>query len=208
MFSSELTFQVGNHDQHRVATRYGPENVDGFNMLVTLLPGVAVTYNGEEIGQEDGEVTFEEGADPSACKNESIFDDVSRDFERTPFQWDNTTNAGFSTANKTWLPVSSKYLQTNLAAQSVDGVVSHYHVYQQLLKLRQEAAFESGKLNIKALSDNTLAFTRTLTGSDGYVAVFNLGSSSETVNLTSAFSSIGSKIEIEIASVSSAHIAG
>lgn len=177
-------------------------------MLVTLLPGVAVTYNGEEIGQEDGEVTFEQGADPSACKNESIFDAVSRDFERTPFHWDATANAGFSTTNKTWLPVSAKYLETNLAAQSQDGVASHYHVYQDLLKLRQEAAFASGKLDVKALSDNTLAFTRTLTGSSGYVVVFNLGNSSETVNLTYAFSSISTELEIEIASVNSTYIAG
>lgn len=36
--------QVGNHDQSRMATRYGSSLVDGINMVVLLLPGVAVTY--------------------------------------------------------------------------------------------------------------------------------------------------------------------
>ena len=36
--------QVGNHDNHRMATRYGPPLVDGINMIVLLLPGVGVTY--------------------------------------------------------------------------------------------------------------------------------------------------------------------
>jgi alpha-glucosidase len=53
--------------------------VDAVNMLVTLLPGTAVTYNGEEIGMTDLDI-------------ESPIDD--RDPERTPFQWDNSTSAG------------------------------------------------------------------------------------------------------------------
>lgn len=43
---------MGNHDQPRIATRYGPELVDAINMLVMLLPGTAITYNGEEIGKD------------------------------------------------------------------------------------------------------------------------------------------------------------
>ncbi|XP_025831783.1 maltase A1-like [Agrilus planipennis] len=96
---------LGNHDRHRVATRQGVENVDGYNMLITLLPGIANTYNGEEIGMEDGEVTWEEGQDSIACQSaRENFQSTSRDFQRTPFHWDSTVNAGFSTANKTWLP--------------------------------------------------------------------------------------------------------
>lgn len=64
-------------------------------MFIQLLPGIAVTYNGEEFGQEDGEVTYEQGKDPSA-RNISIFESNSRDFERTPIQWDDTVNAGFN----------------------------------------------------------------------------------------------------------------
>lgn len=101
-----------------MATRLGPANVDGFHMVAALLPGVSVTYNGEEIGQEDGEVTWDQGTDPSACNGlREDFEAVSRDFERTPFHWDNTTFAGFTSGSSTWLPVSVKYKQNNLADQ-------------------------------------------------------------------------------------------
>lgn len=199
---------MGNHDQHRVATRLGPKNVDGYNMIVMLLPGVGVTYNGEEIGMEDGEVTYEQGKDPSACKyNSSVFDQISRDFERTPYHWDTTANAGFSNTSDTWLPVSQKYLETNLADQSKSGVDSHYHVYQDLINLRKEGAFLNGNLELKALSTDVLAFTRS-TENDTYVVVFNLGDTAATVNLQSSFSNFNSEIEVAVVAVNSTFAAG
>lgn len=177
-------------------------------MVVMLLPGIGVTYNGEEIGMEDGEVTYEQGQDVSACKNETSFDQVSRDFERTPFHWDNSTAAGFSNTTDTWLPVSEKYKENNLAAQSVQGVASHYHIYQDLLKLRQQEPFVNGDLNIKAVSDKTLAFTRSLEGSDTYVFVFNIGDAAETLNLTSAFDEVAPYVELSVVSTNSLLTAG
>nr|CAI5823514.1 unnamed protein product [Callosobruchus analis] len=73
-------------------------NADAFNMLTAFLPGIMVTYNGEEIGMTDGQVTCKRGQDPQAKKDCSTFNETSRDFERTPMQWDDSTNAGFSTA--------------------------------------------------------------------------------------------------------------
>lgn len=198
--SANFVVKLGNHDQHRVASRLGVENVDGFNMLVALLPGVQVTYNGEEIGMEDGEVTFDQGADPSACKDPDHFDEISRDFERTPFHWDKTKNAGFSDGDSTWLPVSSKYLETNLADESIEGVQSHYHVYQDLAALRKEPTFEKGKLKIVAASDNVIAFTRSLEGYDTYVYIFNMGDSSETVSLKELFGLKNIKYQVSVVS--------
>lgn len=177
-------------------------------MLAALLPGVQVTYNGEEIGQEDGEVTFEDGQDPSACKNNETFADVSRDFERTPYHWDKTKNAGFSDGDKPWLPVSAKYLQTNLADQSVDGVDSHYHVYQKLVQLRKNPTFEKGKLTIVAASDRVLAFSRSLQGHDTYVCLFNIGEDSESVNLSDIFGFNNITFEVSLTSVNSSFITG
>ncbi|XP_025831777.1 maltase A1-like [Agrilus planipennis] len=194
---------LGNHDNFRAASRLGVENVDGYNMLTTLLPGVAVTYNGEEIGMEDGEVTWEEGQDPRACNGlESEFNTESRDFERTPFHWDSTANAGFSTANKTWLPVSSKYRTNNLELQSRDGVRSHFHLYQALMKLRKENTFIFGNLNIEALAPNVLAYTRELDGNDTYVFLFNKGGESATVSLSS-FKSITGNVKVVLTSTNS-----
>ncbi|CAH1183056.1 unnamed protein product [Ceutorhynchus assimilis] len=128
---------LGNHDQTRVSTRLGIENIDALNMLVSILPGVQITYQGEEIGQENGEVNCTQGYDPQAIKNCSTYAQLSRDFERTPYQWDNTTNAGFNEGNQTWLPVSEKYLQTNLAIER-NSIKSHYNIYKTLVDVKKQ----------------------------------------------------------------------
>jgi alpha-glucosidase len=96
--TSDYAFQIGNHDQHRVASRYGPQLVDGLNMLAQLLPGSGITYNGEEIGMEDASISFEDTVDPAGRnvgpERYALF---SRDPERTPFQWDGTLNSGEGT---------------------------------------------------------------------------------------------------------------
>ena len=87
--------QLGNHDQHRVASRFVPELVDGMNFIGQLLPGVGVTYNGEEIGMENTYITWEQCVDPQGINaGECCYLEATRDLERTAFQWDNTTSAG------------------------------------------------------------------------------------------------------------------
>lgn len=70
-------------------------------MLVTTLPGTAVTYNGEEIGMSDNtNITYEQGVDPQGCQaGPSRFAERSRDLERSPFQWNNSTSAGAKTCD-------------------------------------------------------------------------------------------------------------
>lgn len=202
-------FQIGNHDNDRAATRFGADNVDGYNLLIALLPGVLITYNGEEIGQENGEVSYEECQDPSACgEGEEYFLANSRDFARTPFQWDNSTNAGFNDGAKAWLPVSSKYLETNLAIQSLDGIASHFHIYQQVVQLRKEKAILQGDYDIKAVTDDVLVLTRTLSDKSGYVLVFNVNNQESSFNLTSSFQNIAPTGRIVIASVNSSKSVG
>jgi alpha-glucosidase len=92
---SDGLLQLGNHDQHRVASRFTPELVDGLNFIAQLLPGVAVTYNGEEIGMENTYISFEECVDPQGVNaGPDGYLEKTRDLERTPFQWDDTTSAG------------------------------------------------------------------------------------------------------------------
>lgn len=57
---------LGNHDKPRVGSRYGVERIDGSLMLLLLLPGVAVTYNGDEIGMVDFRegISWEDTRDP------------------------------------------------------------------------------------------------------------------------------------------------
>lgn len=51
---------VGNHDNHRSASRYGVRRADQLNMIATFLPGIAVIYNGDEIGMVDRPFTWNE----------------------------------------------------------------------------------------------------------------------------------------------------
>lgn len=200
--------QLGDQNNHRVATRLGTENIDVVNILVGLLPGVQVTYYGEEIGMEDGEVSFDEGDDPNGCKNETLFDELSRDFERTPFHWDTTENAGFSDSDTTWLPVSKKYKEINLATESAEGVNSHYHVYQEVVKLRQKEPFKTGKMKLLAVSNDILALKWTLQGYDPYIVIINFGNGVEFLNVTDVFGFTTDWIETILSSTGSSFVKG
>ncbi|CAG9822913.1 unnamed protein product [Phaedon cochleariae] len=178
---------IGNHDNHRAATRYGKDNVDGFNMLIAILPGVMVTYNGEEIGMEDGEVTCEEGFDPQATKNCSSFNQTSRDFERTPYHWDDSVNAGFNTGHKTWLPVSEKSKEVNLKAQNIEGIYSHYNIYKELMNLRNNFKNSStiDSLAVIKVNENVLQIVRSRDDAE-YILLFNIGDKDETIDFLQA----------------------
>lgn len=179
---------LGNHDQHRLATRYGSDRADGMLMLQMILPGVGVTYMGEEIGMENGAVTFQQGDDPQGCDDPEHFDTQSRDFERTPFQWDDTTNAGFNTGAEPWLPVGEKYKEVNVAKQEGDDK-SALEMYKTLIALRSTRTMHEGDLLVNSLKEKkVLNVIRYLTNDAGipYRASFllmNTANSDVVINL-------------------------
>ncbi|XP_043664362.1 maltase 1-like, partial [Vespula pensylvanica] len=139
---------VGNHDNHRAPSRFGKERADELNILSMILPGVSVVYNGDEIGMLDRDFTYEETVDPAGCQaGPDRYYLKSRDPERTPFQWDNSTSAGFSTSNKTWLPVHSNYKTLNLALQK-NSPISHYKVFKALAALKKKPIIAHGSLEV------------------------------------------------------------
>lgn len=83
----------------------------------------------------------------------------SRDPARTPFQWNNQKNAGFSTASTTWLPVADNYQQVNVENQEKD-IRSHLKVYKRLQELRREKTIQYGAVEYKALNKDVLAIAR------------------------------------------------
>lgn len=194
---------MGNHDQNRVASRYGHERADGMNMLILSLPGVAVTYNGEEIGMENGEITWEQGQDPQAMSGKKEFFHLnSRDFERTPFHWDDSENAGFSCNSSTWLPVSEKYTENNLEKQKKGGEKTHYSVYKRMLSLRRSRTFQEGDYKVLALSDYVIGLKRELHASPTYVLVSNISEKAQLVNL-GHFKTLPEKMEVLVTSSNS-----
>nr|XP_026488759.1 maltase A1-like [Vanessa tameamea] len=198
---------VGNHDNSRMATRYGPLLVDGINMIVLLLPGVGVTYMGEEIGMVDGYVSWEDTVDPSGCNTNDPINYVisSRDPERTPFQWNSEKNSGFSTADKTWLPVAEGYESLNVENQKV-AERSHIKVYQALADLRKDKAFQYGRYDSLALNNDVFVFRRWYNG-ETFIVVVNMRDAEYVVDLT-YFENVSGEATVVITSIQSSKEGG
>lgn len=81
------------------------------------------------------------------------------DPERTPFQWNNEKNAGFSSADKTWLPVADNYKEVNVRKENADEK-SHLKVYKSLKELRQTPTLQDGQTKYAALGQQVVAIAR------------------------------------------------
>ncbi|XP_071871306.1 alpha-glucosidase [Bombus fervidus] len=172
---------VGNHDNHRVASRFGTGRANMIIQMAMILPGIAVIYNGDEIGMIDRPFTYNETVDPAGCNaGPTRYFVKSRDPERTPFQWDNSTSAGFSNSTKTWLPVHPNYKTLNLQAEK-EATSSPYKLFKQLMNIKKRPVIASGSLNVAVLDKQVLGITRTL-GSETVIVMLNFGSEPVTVN--------------------------
>nr|XP_050856116.1 maltase 1-like [Vespula vulgaris] len=155
--TASANWVLGNHDRSRTASRY-PKRDFQMTMLPMILPGVAVTYYGEEIGMVDkSDISWEDTQDPQACNaGKDKYQSRSRDPNRTPFQWDNSKNAGFSRANRTWLPVHENYKVINLQNRKNTTQQSLYKAYRSLIQLRKSShALQHGALKMKVVKLKT-----------------------------------------------------
>lgn len=173
-----------------MATRLGVERTDLLNIMLQTLPGIAVTYQGEELGLVDTHLTWAETLDPSACNTldpDGDWEKVSRDPARTPFPWDDTSMAGFTNGTKTWLPINSDYTTNNVKVQ-LAAANSHLKIFMKLTKLRKTNVLRQGQYDSKLInSDNVLIYRRWYQESDLVVVILNFGASDETVNVSGAF---------------------
>lgn len=181
----------------------GIERIDALTMLLLTLPGVSFTYNGDEIAMVDYHgILWDATTDPWACNSNPIdYADLSRDPQRTPFQWDGTVNAGFNVGAEPWLPVHPNYTINNLDLQ-MKADNSHYKFYKQLLQLRKNQTLIDGAFESKALSEYVLGFTRS-TDDETIAVVLNLGSERLLFNMNDLTDKLGEHAEILLASSSS-----
>lgn len=157
--------------------------------MLQTLPGIAVTYQGEEMGLVNTHLTWEQTLDPSACNtNDPLnFEPSSRDPARTPFPWDDSAFAGFTTGNKTWLPVNEDYVTNNVKAQ-LAASNSHLKIFKKLTKLRKHNVLRQGEYDAKLINnDNVLIYRRWYGEEDLVVVILNFCGSAETVNVKTAF---------------------
>lgn len=198
---------LDNHDQPRFTSRLGPGLVDAMNSLLLLLPGTAILYNGQELGMADIDVLWEDVQDPFGRNmGPALYKKYSRDPSRSPFQWDGSVSAGFSTNPKPWLPVNPNYYYLNLEAQK-KAEVSHYNIVKRLIKLRQSKVFQLGKLKLHVLGKYVLGFTRSLPGEPAYLIIINLSSFQEEILLSKIIPEVPS-LYVHTASVNSEYKIG
>uniref|UniRef100_A0A8D8E103 Maltase 2 n=1 Tax=Culex pipiens TaxID=7175 RepID=A0A8D8E103_CULPI len=199
---------LGNHDVRRIASRMGGEHMaDIMEMVELSMPGVSITYQGEELGMTDTDISWADTKDPSACQtNQNVYQQYTRDPARTPFQWDATANAGFTTASKPWLPVNSNYATINVdSEQKADK--SHLKVFEELVKLRDDDDFHSSQFGTAVLGQSTFAIIRIANGRT-YFTLVNLANAQDTVNVAELFTKFSTTKSfdtavVRVASVSS-----
>ena len=148
---------LGNHDFSRIVSRFGNDNEfheESSKLLATLLMtlrGTPSLYQGDEIGMTNidyNNISFYDDVETINAWKEAIdnkknmkkfFEAIqkqSRDNARTPMQWDNKKNAGFSKA-KPWIKVNDNYKKINVKNQEKD-LDSILNYYKLLIKLRKE----------------------------------------------------------------------
>jgi alpha-glucosidase len=175
---------LGNHDSSRVYTRYGNKLHDTelarlHAALVLTLKGTPFPYNGEEIGMTDYMLTdisqvkdtmgswyyhtivTEMGVHPEEAMLRTA--EMTRDKNRTPMQWSNNLNAGFSPAHvSTWLPVNPNYKNGINVLDQEKNPSSLLNYYKHLLHVRKSSvALQAGEyIPLHPSAKEYLAFLR------------------------------------------------
>jgi alpha-glucosidase len=136
-------YVLGNHDEHRLASRYGLAQARVAAMLLLTLRGTPTLYYGDELGMTDVPIPPEKEQDPWGKNVQGI--GLGRDPERTPMQWDAGPLAGFSAGiAEPWLPLAADYTKVNVAVER-DESRSMLSLYRRLIQTRRTSpALHSG----------------------------------------------------------------
>ena len=173
---------MNNHDQPRMVSRFGNDSkyrIESAKMLATLIhtfKGTPYIYQGEEIGMTN--ICFDDikkyrDIETINYYNEKIKNEdekslierikiTSRDNARTPMQWDNNLNGGFSKSTP-WIDVNPNYKQINVK-ESLEDSNSIFNYYKELIKLRHNndtIVYGDVKL-IYPENESIFAYTRNL----------------------------------------------
>ncbi len=186
------TLFFGSHDMPRLMDRLAGGNTSRAKALAALMltaKGVPFIYYGEEIGMQNIEansigemadiqgkthynLALKAGKSPEEALAEG--NKNNRDKSRSPMQWDETANAGFS-SGKPWIKIQENYKTTNVES-SLQTKTSILNTYKALLALRNsEKALQYGTYDRLELNYDRILFTRSFNGEKITVLV-NFGS--------------------------------
>lgn len=179
---------IENHDEPRGVSRFLPDyaqNADGAKMLGTvsvLLRGIPFIYQGQEIGMQNARFNSVDEFDDISTKDQyrvareaglsdaealAVCSAMSRDNARTPMQWKDAPQAGF-TSGTPWLKVNDNYPVINVEKEEgqLDSVL---HYYRKLIALRKSGEYRElftyGKFEpAYENADHVMAYYRILQG--------------------------------------------
>ncbi len=179
---------IENHDEPRGVSRFLPDyaqNADGAKMLGTvsvLLRGIPFIYQGQEIGMQNARFNSVDEFDDISTKDQyrvareaglsdaealAVCSVMSRDNARTPMQWKDAPQAGF-TSGTPWLKVNDNYPVINVEKEEgqLDSVL---HYYRKLIALRKSGEYRElftyGKFEpAYENADHVMAYYRILQG--------------------------------------------
>ncbi|MHB2169989.1 alpha-amylase family glycosyl hydrolase [Alsobacter sp. R-9] len=171
------TWVLGNHDQHRVASRLGLAQARVAMMLVLTLRGTPTLYQGDELGMMDGEVSPGRLVDSFGLADPSR----GRDPFRTPMPWDATAYMGFSGV-EAWLPVADADPRLAVSAQSSDDG-SMLAMTRRCLRLRsREPALKVGAFEAISAEGDVLVYRRAY-GRSTFIVALNFCSRDRIVRI-------------------------
>ena len=179
---------IENHDEPRGVSRFLPDyaqNADGAKMLGTvsvLLRGIPFIYQGQEIGMQNARWNSVDEFDDISTKDQyrmareaglsdaealAVCSVMSRDNARTPMQWKDAPQAGF-TSGTPWLKVNDNYPVINVEKEE-EQPDSVLHYYRKLIALRKSEEYRElftyGKFEpAYENADHVMAYYRILQG--------------------------------------------
>ncbi len=187
---------MSNHDSARQVSCYGDDknyHKESAKALATLLlttPGTPFLYQGEEFGMVN--VRYDDITDYNCCytvgdyhsmiangsTKEEAMDYIaprSRDNARTPYQWNDSENAGFSTG-KPWIKVNPRYKKINLQAdlKSPDSIFAYY---KKAIQLREDySVITEGDLEFYLKDNEQIIMYTRKTNDENMLVIVNYSS--------------------------------
>lgn len=178
-------WSFSNHDVPRHVTRWLDHATDedaiarqAVAMLMSF-PGTIGIYQGEELGQTETELTYDELTDPPALRYWPAV--KGRDGCRTPMVWEkDAANAGFSDGTP-WLPVKAPQAANAVDQQGDDSVLAYY---REVIAFRKASPALSGiKTTFIDLPEPLLAFHR-ISDAETLTCVFNLSADDHSLTVS------------------------
>lgn len=188
---------IENHDITRVVSAWGDdtrflnESAKALGLLYFMHKGTPFIYQGQEIGMTN--VKFNDISEYDDIRSINEYNQLisqgmskkdaleniwntSRDNTRTPMQWDDSMNAGFSKSNNTWIHVNPNYRDINVKEQLEDSN-SILNFYKKMIKIRKSnECLIYGKYNLILEDDtNIFAYERIL-NDEKFLIICNLKS--------------------------------